>query len=101
MKTSITEGLSDTKVASDVEKVWDKKFNVPLNRSYLDSPDEFLEAQDIETTFKINKNQVFEVSVKHVKTNNVLLTEEISMLDGSLSTNSSIVDEDLDDFELK
>ena len=101
MKTSITEGLSDTKVASDVEKVWDKRFNVPLNRSYLDSPDEFLEAQDIETTFKINKNQVFEVSVKHVKTNNVLLTEEISMLDGSLSTNSSIVDEDLDDFEIK
>ena len=67
----------------------------------MDTHDDFFNASEIETTYKIDKNQVFEVSVKHVQTDTILINEKISMLDGSLSTVSSAVDEDLDDFEIK
>ena len=104
-KITITEGLSDTEVVDDVEKVWDKSVTAP--KTYLDIDtleenfNEYYDAAEIETTYKIDKNQVFEVLVKHVKTNTILINEKISMLDGSLNTNSSSSTEDLDDFEIK
>ena len=105
LRTTITEGLSDTEVSEDVENVWQKTVTCPKPSSSLidsyGSNEEFFNASEIETTYKIDKNQVFEVSVKHVQTDTTLLNEKISMLDGSLSTVSSMVDEDLDDFEIK
>ena len=102
LKTTITEGLSDTEVSEDVENVWQKTVTCPKpSSSSIDTHDDFFNASEIETTYKIDKNQVFEVSVKHVQTDTILINEKISMLDGSLSTVSSTVDEDLDDFEIK